>query len=209
MYHKNESSAHGLAIFYKKTLNLSNLQTQFLRYSTLCEDETMSQVALLISFEYANQPWNIVTTHLKAKSPFEHVRIKQVKGLLTYLLTSVYENIIICGDFNEIYDNAPCQLMKSAYCSVFSSCSDASDRDKSNCDSSNIDKNSKVFTTVKKRDQLVRREIDYIWVQKDSNIVVDLTNSKILIPTIPEIGLPSIEHPSDHLPLFATLITDI
>jgi hypothetical protein len=99
--------------------------------------------------------------------------------------------------------------MKSAYCSVFSSCGDALDRDdNANSDASNHDSSSVVFTTVKKRDQLVSREIDYIWIQKDSNLVADLSNSKILIPSIPDVGLPSIEHPSDHLPLFVTLMVD-
>jgi mRNA deadenylase 3'-5' endonuclease subunit Ccr4 len=160
-----------LCIIYKKTLVLEGCGVYY--FKDLCNEPSMSQGALCFSFLIDEKPFMIATTHLKAKEGFETVRHKQASALI-----ETYGNfdgpVFIVGDFNETLNNPACQEMMNA---GFSSSYEG-------------------FTTIKKRQELVKMQIDYIWYKHCS-----MVESYTLNVEIPDIGLPSVDWPSDHLAL--------
>ena len=166
-----QSSAHGLAIFARKTFKVSEI--------ILVNYSGSSQGALgLICQTISGHLIAIFTTHLKAKEEFSNTRLEQVQ----HLIRNIPENIptVICGDFNEELNGQACQLMTKNFTTAITD----------------------VITTCKKRDQLYTRQIDYIFYR---NFFNRRSKTEILSVEIPDIGLPSKDHPSDHIPLIITI----
>jgi endonuclease/exonuclease/phosphatase family metal-dependent hydrolase len=179
------STENDLAILYKKELLC--LEQRVVMFKDACSDPSMSQyfLSVILSKLDPTQPYKehivtVVTTHLKAKEGNEEIRRRQIEALLDDVAeTRVHSHfpLIIAGDFNEIIDNPASLEMVS--------------RDFSNA--------YEGFTTVKKREDLIKRQIDYIWHRN-----VNIVSSQRLGPEeIPDCGLPSVEWPSDHLALVA------
>ena len=179
------STEYDLAILYKKELFC--LESRVVMFKDACLAPSMSQYFLSVVLSkldpiqpYKEHTFTVVTTHLKAKEGNEEIRQRQIEALLDDVAETrahSYFPLIITGDFNETIDNPAALEMKN--------------RDFSNA--------FEGFTTVKKREGLVKRQIDYIWYRN-----VNLVSSQRLGPEeIPDCGLPSEEWPSDHLALVA------
>jgi CCR4-NOT transcription complex subunit 6 len=158
---------------------------------------TQSQVALLADISPVADllcRTTIVCTHLKAKPGFEDIRLQQVKALSIHIQSfSKSLNIVVCGDFND----EPTSLMYGYMCDHLLS------QPNPLVLQSVYDKlyGQSFFTTAKKRQSTVVRTIDYIWTSNTLNI------TKLApLPTLTDLPklLPSIEYPSDHLPLCIT-----
>ena len=129
----------------------------------------------------------IFTTHLKAKSQFDLLRVEQIATLFKYLSAFQDIPIILCGDFHSIPgSNAYISLLGNAIglTSVYGV------------------QNEPEFTTVKQRNTLEVKTEDYIWQRGFRPTGI------LSIPSLEEIGatgLPSGNYPSDHISLVAFL----
>lgn len=176
-YIKLDEPYDGTVIFYNK--NLFKLNS----YGTVqykVEGRLTTQFAAIMSLESISETVFSVclaVTHLKARPGYEQVRLSQVKQLTNEVFSYNKRNypIIICGDFNDIPDSLACQEMMKRFKSAYKN------------------ENGSSWTTCKRRQELVKREIDYIFHDDKLKCVQTLN--------IPEGNLvfPSELYPSDHL----------
>lgn len=184
-YTKPDEPYDGTVIFYNKKLFKLN-SYGIIQYRV--DNRLTTQFAAIMSLESISESVFSVclaATHLKARPGYEQVRLSQVKQLTSEIFSYNPRNypVIICGDFNDTPDSLACQKMikyfKSAYTNENSS-----------------------WTTCKKRQELVKRVIDYIFHDDKLKCVQTLN--------IPEGSyvFPSELYPSDHLMIGATFIED-
>ncbi len=148
--------------------------------------EGRSQIAIIMKLidRYGEHVFNLVSTHLKAKPGFENIRLSQCQTIIQHLDNSI--DTIFVGDFNDI----PGSL-----------CYDYLTRDCKFMDT--YINRGQEYTTFKKREKVVCRVIDYIFYKSD-RLKVDSIVDAPRLEDIPEIGLPSEKHPSDHVLLGVT-----
>lgn len=176
---------HGCCLFYKSGI-YSNVF-----YSKNILGVEYPTVFICGLFENIITRKNIVigTTHLKAKSPFRNARLDQGKYILENIkgyLTDTSTPIIIAGDFNATPDEPVCDYFRKFFTSAYD----------------DVEKSDDFYTTIKQRDILYKRCIDYIWY-----IPVSVTLTKRLgvvrSDDVPYPYLPNLTHPSDHLHIIA------
>ena len=133
----------------------------------------------------------IILVHLKAKEPFENIRIAQVNHLMKFIEQNFLRKypIFILGDFNA-EPNYPC--IKNLF-------SNTNLNAKSLFDLNKLD-----FSTIKLRDKMYRRIIDYMmFISKNKDNINNELNIKKVKKAKPDIdeniGLPNDKFPSDHL----------
>lgn len=188
-YTKPNEPNDGTAIFWKK--DLFKLKDKYvLQYVTeeaIYQGFTQcsTQFALMVCLENISESSFSVclaATHLKAKPGFESVRHSQIKQLMQQLSKFNVNNYpeIICGDFNDVLDSPMSQEIMKKYQSAYSN-------------------NEGHWTTCKKRKELVKRIIDYIY--HDDRL---LCNQVLNIPPV-EV-LPSEAYPSDHILIGAVFV---
>ena len=150
-----------------------------------------NMIAALINDKKTNNKFMVIVVHLKSKANSENIRIGQVEHLMKYIENNHLGKypIFILGDFNAEpnYESIK-KLLENKNINV-----------KSLFDLDKLD-----FTTIKKRDSLYRRIIDFIFFipknkdNKDKEI--NIINVERGNPIIDEkIGLPNDIFPSDHL----------
>ena len=188
----------------------------------------------------------LATTHLKSKDKveFEAIRHDQVTQLLQKVdgmksMVSGYTNsrkvtVILTGDFNSPpHDSCYALMRQRNYHSVYNDNFAKAFYEKKDVPVQEYLQGEPAFTTMKIRESLVSRTIDYIWIQSweqkvDSvleSIVADssetaeenkssrpslnvICEALYSMPTEEEVGaagLPSKLYPSDHLAIGATL----
>ena len=133
----------------------------------------------------------IIVVHLKAKEPNENIRIGQINHLMKFIENNFLRKypIFILGDFNA----------EPTYTCIKNLLSNEKLNVKSLFDLSKLD-----YSTIKLRDKLYKRIIDYIFFiskNKDnkSNELI-IKKAEKAKPEIDEtIGLPNDKFPSDHL----------
>jgi len=133
----------------------------------------------------------IIVVHLKAKEPNENIRIGQINHLMKFIENNFLRKypIFILGDFNA----------EPTYTCIKNLLSNEKLNVKSLFDLSKLD-----YSTIKLRDKLYKRIIDYIFFISKNK---DNTSNELIIkkaekakPEIDEtIGLPNDKFPSDHL----------
>jgi len=183
----NELSSLGYRSIFKKKVNdsLDGCVLCWKSSITLVDSMTIeymegfSQVAIVGCFTMENgMGVCVATTHLKASVGNEDVREREGRILIEKISAFNTNNypVIICGDFNDVPDSLVSNVMQSNHYSPGSSMNQ--------------------WTTWKKREEVVKRTIDYIWHSSG------LTPVSIL--SVPEdescpVFLPAIYYPSDHL----------
>jgi len=166
-------------------LMLINLKKfKVLETNTLNLLKDRSQVAEIIKIKdrKTENVFNLVGTHLKAKPGFEKSRLKQVETILNFIGN---ENAIFMADLNDVVGSECYKcLVNHDFRDVYK------------------DKDLK-YTTSKKRAKLVTRVIDYIMYRNEQLKVIAVEKVPQLV-TLPLIGLPSKDIPSDHVMIGAT-----
>lgn len=151
---------------------------------TLTPDTT--QICLVVELaDKRGEKIRVATTHLKAKSGFASTRTEQVNGLIRLLDRDTDILTIIAGDFNAHVDEECVSVMSMHYSSAYPLQSDS-------------------FTTIKVRDQVVTRNIDYIWHDHRLSLT-----RRLALPSLDQFTypyLPSADYPSDHISLFAEFL---
>jgi nocturnin len=123
-------------------------------------------------------------THLKAKSQNKHIRLIQGQNILDYIKTiSESMPVIIAGDFNADPDEPVCDLFRVHFTSVYA----------------DVERNDHHFTTIKQREKLYKRTIDYIWYSSKCKLV----RRSSMVKDIQYPYLPNENYPSDHLTIVA------
>jgi len=152
-------------------------------------------------------------THFKAKVGHEEVRLQQAKAIVEHMKGDYksggdcsYDELILCGDFNDVpsslfYNYLQGQEdlpMESCYVKFPSDYNLDAEEDESPLTYSH----EAPFTTYKKRDTTIRRTIDYIWATKglSPTAVLDIKDD-----CIRDKGLPNCFYPSDHMLIGAAL----
>ena len=132
----------------------------------------------------------VIAVHLKSKAENENIRLVQMDHLIKYIEENYLRKypIFILGDFNaEPTYKCILNLLEN----------------KNLCAKSLFNFNELDFTTIKLRDVLYRRIIDYIFFigkNKDENDELKIISYEKGKPNIDEkIGLPNDVFPSDHL----------
>lgn len=196
----NNAGPDGCAMFYK--VSKFNLVDQKLPILEVERRGTMlqtNQVAILSKLKYQvsegkEQSFLVATTHLKAKTGWESLRLNQGCNLIDIAKEmSKGCPLIIGGDFNAV----PSEPVYKAFVeSKFESAYKLVSGDNS----------EPLFTTWKIRPRgEACHTIDYIWLTKDNVQPV----AYLQFPTGEEIGqnrLPSWEYPSDHLSLVCDFV---
>ena len=149
----------------------------------------------IISDKKSGNKFIIILVHLKAKEPFENIRIGQVNYLMKFIEQNFLRKypIFILGDFNA-EPNYTC--IKNLFSNT-------------NLNAKSLfDFNKLEFSTIKLRDKMYKRIIDYIiFISKDKDNINNELNIKKAEKAKPEmdesIGLPNDKFPSDHLLLKA------
>lgn len=137
---------------------------------------TDSQVAIWMEVEFDNQKFVVICVHLKAKPENELVRVRQCEVLLKIIHWRPLP-VVMCGDFNDVVGSKPIELVRKQLASVYDMY------------------HPKPFnTTSKKRDTVVTRAIDYVWVSSTIQIM------NVLELPVLEL-MPSLRYPSDHMSL--------
>ena len=150
-----------------------------------------NMIVALINDKKTNSKFMVIVVHLKAKAENENIRLGQIDHLMKYIeekLLGKYP-LFILGDFNaEPTYSCILKLLENKKINA----------------KSLFDFNELGFSTIKLRDKLYKRIIDYIFFVpkekdgKDKELKI-LTAEKAK-PTIDEkIGLPNDVFPSDHL----------
>lgn len=216
IFAKKNSEDHqdGCAIFYKR--NKWNLEGR--EWKSLAEGH--SQIGLygyFASIKPMQQSLDdskqcfltVVSTHLKAKegATNENVRMKEIVSLvdgvreleprITTLtpsgkitLKNYSKRVIIAGDFNDVPQSPPMQLFEKQLSGFF--WGDAHKAEIAKGDH---------YTTYKRRKKTIIRCIDYIKYTKNTLCLMDnLPLPKAIC--FPQ-GLPTYDHPSDHLLLLS------
>lgn len=145
----------------------------------------------LINDKKTNNKFMVITVHLKSKAENENIRLAQMNHLMKHIEENYLGKypIFILGDFNA----------EPTY-----SCIQQLLENKKICAKSIFDLNNLDFTTIKLRDKLYRRVIDYIFFigknKESRDNELKILNVEKAKPTIDEkIGLPNDVFPSDHL----------
>ena len=148
-------------------------------------------ISALIKDKNSNIEFVVIVVHLKSKAENENIRVAQIEHLIKYIeenLLGKY-SIFLMGDFNA-EPNYSCiiKLLEN----------------KNLCAKSLFDLKKLDFTTIKIRDVLYRRIIDYIFFipknKENSDKELKIISIEKANPLIDEkIGLPNDIFPSDHL----------
>lgn len=115
--------------------------------------------------------------HLKAKPEFERVRYEQIYQIMQGMSKIIHLPFILMGDFNDTPDSTVIKKCRSTWANV----------------------PFEGYTTFKIREeQVIQRMIDYIWFA--NGYISEFYNppQDLDLP-----GLPNLQIPSDHLPLYA------
>lgn len=144
----------------------------------------------LINENKTNNKFMVIVVHLKSKAENENIRLAQVDHLMKCIEENYLRKypIFIIGDFNA----------EPTYTCISKILENKNFGAKSLFNLKELD-----FTTIKLRDVLYKRVIDYIFFigkNKDENKELNIINIEKGKPTIDEkIGLPNDIFPSDHL----------
>ena len=144
----------------------------------------------LINENKTNNKFMVIVVHLKSKAENENIRLAQVDHLMKCIEENYLRKypIFIIGDFNA----------EPTYTCITKILENKNFGAKSLFNLKELD-----FTTIKLRDVLYKRVIDYILFigkNKDENKELNIINIEKGKPTIDEkIGLPNDMFPSDHL----------
>ena len=148
-------------------------------------------IIALINDIKTNNKFVVIVVHLKSKAQNENLRVVQSNQLMKIIEENYLGKypIFIMGDFNA----------EPSYSCIVNLL-----QNKNICAKSLFDLNQLDFTTIKLRDTLYRRVIDYIFFagkNKDSrDNEIKINNIEKAKPVIDEkIGLPNDVFPSDHL----------
>ena len=148
-------------------------------------------ISALIKDKNSNIEFVVIVVHLKSKAENENIRVAQIEHLIKYIEENHLGkySIFLMGDFNA-EPNYSCiiKLLEN----------------KNLCAKSLFDLKKLDFTTIKIRDVLYRRIIDYIFfIPKDKENcdkelkIISIEKANPLIDE--KIGLPNDIFPSDHL----------
>ena len=148
-------------------------------------------ISALIKDKNSNIEFVVIVVHLKSKAENENIRVAQIEHLIKYIEENLWGkySIFLMGDFNA-EPNYSCiiKLLEN----------------KNLCAKSLFDLKKLDFTTIKIRDVLYRRIIDYIFfIPKDKENcdkelkIISIEKANPLIDE--KIGLPNDIFPSDHL----------
>ena len=148
-------------------------------------------ISALIKDKNSNIEFVIIVVHLKSKAENENIRVAQIEHLIKYIeenLLGKY-SIFLMGDFNA-EPNYSCIIKLLENNNL--------------CAKSLFDLKKLDFTTIKIRDVLYRRIIDYIFFipknKENSDKELKIISIEKANPLIDEkIGLPNDIFPSDHL----------
>ena len=182
-YSKPNEPNDGTAVFWNKKLFKLGKE-KILQYSYNSQPTTQFAMMLCLqSISTDSFSVCVVATHLKAKPGFEDIRKIQSEQLISELKNFNSNNYaeIICGDFNDTPDSPACHIMKQNYKSAY--------------DSELVNPINDMWTTCKKRKELVKRTIDYIFYDNTKINCIKILD----IPQDPNIILPNGDYPSDHL----------
>ena len=180
IYYSKGQNRDGLAIFYKSD------QFTLLDHEKIYFVEKETQFFVVCHFHdiATGNTFYVINTHLKSKKPYESKRTEQGAMMVDYIKKNLNANLplIICGDFNA----DPYEPVIKNFNKHFESVYDFDD---------------KHFTTFKIRDKVYKRYIDYIWINKKFNIMVEIRPEKFIKndTLASETGLPTAYYPSDHL----------
>lgn len=174
--------ADGIAILFKKAY--IELIVHDFRAFTNDDGSEMNQGYVTCAFACQGFMFHIVGTHLKSKSPFESIRVKQCEQLVRRMST-MESPVFLLGDFNaEPEGDAISVITSSGYRDSYKE----------------LLLDSHAYTTWKVRDLEVSRIIDYIFFKENYGKIKPL--SALEMPhRIPESRFPSFNWPSDHLSL--------
>lgn len=218
VYLPKSPGGDGTCVFWKDT-RFEGIRTKAIRLNNKGEEddqETHGRVAILIHARPREKEWKekidfyFVGTHLKAKVGFEETRVIEGSILLESLATFMKEDkskrekvIVIGGDFNDVPgsdvynlfqsptdklgNDFPIKSLTSAYTLY----------PQKLIEEEETTTKEEPYTTFKKRDSVVRRCIDYIWISSNVEILDLLEIPKFT--DLPSVGLPSTTYPSDHL----------
>ena len=148
-------------------------------------------ISALIKDKNSNIEFVVIVVHLKSKAENENIRVAQIEHLIKYIEENFLGkySIFLKGDFNA-EPNYSCiiKLLEN----------------KNLCAKSLFDLKKLDFTTIKIRDVLYRRIIDYIFFipknKENSDKELKIISIEKANPLIDEkIGLPNDIFPSDHL----------
>lgn len=148
----------------------------------------------VINEKKTNNKFVVVAVHLKAKEENENVRIVEMKHLMNHIEKNYLRKypIFLLGDFNA----------EPTYECILNFLGNKNISPQSLLDLKELD-----FTTIKLRDKLYRRVIDYIFFvgkNEGDSKELKIINAEKGKPIIDEkIGLPNDIFPSDHLYLKA------
>ena len=148
-------------------------------------------ISALIKDKILNIEFVIIVVHLKSKAENENIRVVQIEHLIKYIEENFLRkySIFLMGDFNaEPYYSCIIKILEN----------------KNLCAKSLFDLKKLDFTTIKIRDVLYRRIIDYIFFipknKKNCDKELKIISIEKANPLIDEkIGLPNDIFPSDHL----------
>ena len=148
-------------------------------------------ISALIKDKNSNIEFVVIVIHLKAKAENENIRIVQTEHLIKYIEENLIGKypIFLMGDFNA----------EPSYSSIIKLLENKNICAKSLFDLKNLD-----FTTIKLRDVLIRRIIDYIFFipknKENCDKELKILSIEKALPSMDEkIGLPNDIFPSDHL----------
>ena len=153
----------------------------------------------LINENRTNNKFIVIVVHLKAKAENENIRLVQIGHLMKHIEENYLGNypIFILGDFNaEPSYTCIAKLLENEKL----------------CAKSLFNLNELDFTTIKLRDVLLRRIIDYMFfigkkrVEHGELNIISLEKGKPIINE--KIGLPNDIFPSDHVFLKARVELD-
>ena len=152
-------------------------------FTSCALEQTQGFISVGLVHETTQLKFNVICTHLKAKSDGESQRNVQTHQLLTFESGIEKDISIVGGDFNCEPSSTAIKLMEDSFFEDFSP--------------------KGVFTTFKKRDTLIKRKIDYIFCK---GVNVEFLCSKSMMESIEQQEhLPRGEHPSDHRPVWGVL----
>jgi len=181
LYRRRSRSPLGLLFAVKKSALSIDVKLEF----NLGDD----RIALGYVVTYADTMLVICTVHLKAKAHGADVRTQQIEKLVQ--LNAAFTNIIIAGDFNDLPESDCIARLQQSGLEMVQGPTGVPE-----------------LTTCKMRKtstgerEMQRKTEDYIFYHTTD--IKPIAPLVLATPEIPEVGLPSVEFPSDHLSLMAT-----
>lgn len=182
IFHSANVGEHGCALLYKAADWRASIKAHnYKNYSPQA-----GGVFILGLFTHKVENVKVVAgvTHLKAKEPFSAIRL--IQGQILHEVASQYAEYptVLVGDFNADPDEPVVDFFYKHYTSAYSN-------------------EPGTFTTMKLRDKLYKRVIDYIWF--NDKFVLKSTLELLNSDDVPSPYLPSELYPSDHIALMAEL----